>query len=68
MLAHQLHAKKLISGASTMKNKIGGAKNHEDYTQDDLDHAAKCGKFPYRPSDLLLKASQTLDVRFLHFY
>ena len=61
-LAHQLYANKLIAGASAAKNKIGGAKNHEDYTQDDLDRAAKCGKFPYRPSDLFLKASRTLDT------
>jgi hypothetical protein len=27
-------------------------RSHDD---DDLDRAAKCGKFPYRPSDLFLK-------------
>jgi hypothetical protein len=28
-----------------------------DPTQDDLDRAAQCGNFPYRPSDLFLKVS-----------
>ncbi|KAF8573891.1 hypothetical protein K439DRAFT_1373981, partial [Ramaria rubella] len=35
----------------------------EDYTQEDLDRAAKCGRFPYRPSDLFLKMySDVLDT------
>lgn len=28
---------------------------HDEYTQELLDRAAQCGKFPYRPSDLFLK-------------
>lgn len=28
---------------------------HDEYTKEDLDRAAECGKFPYRPSDLFLK-------------
>lgn len=57
-LARKLYADKLIGG-SAAKRRIGNPKFHEDYTQEDLDRAAKCGKFPYRPSDLFLKASWT---------
>lgn len=28
---------------------------HEDFTAEELDIAEKCGRFPYRPSDLFLK-------------
>ncbi|KAI0685630.1 hypothetical protein BC835DRAFT_1383153 [Cytidiella melzeri] len=28
---------------------------HDSYTKEELDRAAECGKFPYRPSDLFLK-------------
>ena len=27
----------------------------EEFTQEDLDRAEQCGRFPYRPSDLFLK-------------
>jgi hypothetical protein len=30
-------------------------RGHGDYTPEELDRTAKCGKFPYRPSDLFLK-------------
>ena len=30
---------------------------HDEYTQEDLDRAEQCGKFPYRPSDLFLRVS-----------
>ena len=33
----------------------GDLRTHNEYTQEDLDRAAECGKFPYRPSDLFLK-------------
>lgn len=35
------------------------SKRGDVYTSEDLDRAEKCGRFPYRPSDLFLKASIT---------
>lgn len=59
-LARKLYADKLVGGSSAARRNLGKAKKHEDYTQEDLDRAAKCGKFPYRPSNLFLKVSRTL--------
>jgi hypothetical protein len=58
-LARKLYADKLIAGSNAARRNIGTPKFHEDYTQEDLDRAAKCGQFPNRPSDLFLKASRT---------
>lgn len=30
-------------------------RTHDEFTPEELDRAAQCGKFPYRPSDLFLK-------------
>jgi hypothetical protein len=57
-LAQKLYAKQVTAGGSAAKKKLGRSKTHEDYTLEDLDRAAKCGKFPYRPSDLFLKVSR----------
>jgi hypothetical protein len=35
--------------------RIGKPRAFHEYTLEDLDRAARCGKFPYRPSDLFLK-------------
>jgi hypothetical protein len=55
-----LFSDKHTAGARAAKKELKKAKGHDDYTHDDLDRAAKCGKFPYRPSDLFLKASKSL--------
>lgn len=42
-------------------------RTYDGYTQEDLGRAAQCGNFPYRPSDLFLKASPVsiLDVQYI---
>lgn len=40
------------SRTSTSSGKL---RTHDEYTEEDLNRAAECGKFPYRPSDLFLK-------------
>jgi hypothetical protein len=37
--------------------------NNRSHDDNELDRAAKCGKFPYRPSDLFLKVC-TMDSNF----
>lgn len=39
-------------------------RTYDGYTQEDLDRTAQCGKFPYRPSDLFLKASSVSILTF----
>jgi hypothetical protein len=38
------------------------SRSHEEYTVADLDAAEKCGKFPYRPSDLFLKVWMLVKI------
>ena len=39
---------------------------HDDYTEEDLEKAEKCGKFPYKPSPLFLRVSSRCDIRVLY--
>ena len=64
-IAHKLYSDKRALGAGATRKESKKSKGHGDYTHDDLDRAAKCGKFPYRPSDLFLKASTLLVVDLL---
>lgn len=40
---------------TSVKSKSRKVRTHGEYTQEDLDRAERCGRFPYRPSDLFLK-------------
>ncbi|KIJ47284.1 hypothetical protein M422DRAFT_118388, partial [Sphaerobolus stellatus SS14] len=42
------------AGSKAAKKEIGKERRREDYTREDLDRAAQCGKFPSKPSDLFL--------------
>ncbi|KAF8515685.1 hypothetical protein BU17DRAFT_76795 [Hysterangium stoloniferum] len=56
-------AEKLYSGIHAGGKTAKKAKQAEDYTQEHLDRVAKCGRFPYRPSDLFLMVySDVLDT------
>lgn len=51
-VAHEVFPEKARTATRSKK-----PKTHDEYTKEDLDRAAQSGKFPYRPSDLFLKAS-----------
>ncbi|KAF7800300.1 hypothetical protein EIP86_011548 [Pleurotus ostreatoroseus] len=50
-VAKQVFPDRLRTGATRSSK----PRTHDQYTKEDLDRAALCGKFPYRPSDLFLK-------------
>lgn len=39
---------------------------HDEYTQELLNRASQCGKFPYRPSDLFLKVCERTCSNLAH--
>lgn len=46
------------------KSPVSTTKPHSN-DESDLDRAAQCGKFPYRPSDLFLKVCAQLQSKYL---
>ncbi|EIN06967.1 hypothetical protein PUNSTDRAFT_135667 [Punctularia strigosozonata HHB-11173 SS5] len=61
-VAEQLFPPKVVGGKHSKEAKRA-LKGHEDYSDLDLARAEKCGKFPYKPSELFLKIySDVLDT------
>jgi len=58
-LASALYKHGYDGSSKDAKKMLRRARNREDYTSEDLAWAEKCGKFPYKPSDLFLMVSGT---------
>jgi hypothetical protein len=54
----QLYHKSVVAKTETVEKKF---RLKDEFTKEELDRAEKCGKFPYRPSDLFLKVSSSLS-------
>ena len=55
-------ARKVFPEKARTSTKSSKVRLHDDYTQEDLDRAAQCGKFPNRPSDLFLRVCRRCNM------
>ena len=64
-LAARLFSKKLVNGGDCEAVQRA-LKGHPDYSPEDLARAERCGKFPFKPSDLFLKVSALATTHLFH--
>lgn len=54
-------AEKMFAGFPRASKKERVQRGREDYSEEELEQAFQCGKFPYRPSDLFLMVCDYLN-------
>ena len=56
-------ARKVFPEKAQTSTRSSKVRTHDEYTEEDLERALKCGNFPKRPSDLFLRVRCLVSVR-----